>query len=146
MQPLQFIVPVGALESVAGLLPYAVLVLLLANMVTRVVAHRRHEAAVEDGAESLSRVLPHELTNVALILASFAYLVVAPHSGMVTTVLVAGVVVSDFFEFEARNVEARNGLEFERPKASIVTSVLALLYAAYVSLFFLIEPVWSQIV
>ena len=146
MQPLQFLVPVGALEAVAGLLPYAVLVLLLVNMVTRMVAHRRHQSAVEDGAESLSRVLAHEFTNVALVLASFAYLVVAPHSGTVTTVLVVGVVVSDFFEFEARNVEARNDLAFERPKAAVVASLVALLYVAYVSLFFLVKPYWSQIV
>jgi hypothetical protein len=146
MHPLQFLVPVGALEAVAGYIPFAVLVLVLVNMATRHRAHGAYRDAVEDGAESLSRYRPHAATNLLLLFVSFTYLVVDPHSGMVTTVLVAGVFLSDFFEFEARNVEARNGLEFERPKAAIAASVLTLLYAAYVSLFFLVKPYWQMVV
>jgi hypothetical protein len=86
------------------------------------------------------------VTTVLLVLASFAFLVVAPHGGMVMSVLVLAIFLADFFEFESRKVEARNELEMERPKAAVTASVVALLYAGYQTLFFVIEPVWSAIV
>lgn len=147
MQPLQFAVPIlDLLAAVEGYLVYVVLALVLANMVTRVLAHRRHEQQVEDGAEELSRYAPHTATNVLLILASLLFLVVEPHSGMVTTMLVLGVFLSDFFGFEARQVEARTNKPIERPKAAITASILLLLYTAYVGLFFLVKDYWEMVV
>ena len=147
MQPLQFVVPLLDIFEVIGeYLVYVVLVLVLANMVTRILAHNRHEKQVEDESEELSRYAPHTATNVLLILASMLYLAVEPHSGMVTTILVLGVFFSDFFEFEAREVEARTNNPIERPKASIIASVILLLYVAYVGLFFLVKDYWNLVV
>ena len=147
MQPLQFVVPLLDIFEVIGeYLVYVVLVLVLANMVTRILAHRHHEREADDGAEELSRYLPHTATNVLLILASMLYLAVEPHSGMVTVILVLGVFFSDFFEFEAREVEARTNEPIERPKASITASVILLLYVAYVGLFFLVKGYWNLVV
>ena len=147
MQPLQFVVPLLDIFEVIGeYLVYVVLVLVLANMVTRILAHNRHEREAEDDSEELSRYTPHTATNVLLILASMLYLAVEPHSGMVTVILVLGVFFSDFFEFEARQVEARTNEPIERPKASIAASVILLLYVAYVGLFFLVKGYWNLVV
>jgi hypothetical protein len=146
MQPLQFAVPLDALEGVADLLPYVILVLVLANAVTRGLAHRKHAKQVENGAESLSRFYPHWAVSVLLLLVSFAFLVVEQHGGFVMSVLVISVFVSDFFEFEARNVEARNGMSLERPKGALTAWGLLLLYALFQSVFFVIAPVWNAII
>ena len=60
---------------------------------------------------------------------------------MILMIPVIGVFITDFFEYESREVEARNDLEFERPKAGIAVSLLVLVYAAYYGLPFLYEPV-----
>ncbi|MFB6102731.1 MAG: hypothetical protein ABEJ73_09210 [Haloplanus sp.] len=146
MQPLQFVVPVGALDALEPYIAHVVLALVVVNMFTRIRAHAVHERQVEDGAEELSRYLPHSATSIALVLASFAFLIVEPHGGMVMTVIVVGLFLSDFFEFESRQVEARNDMTFERPKGAVAASLLALLYAGYQSLFVFIQPVWSAIV
>lgn len=146
MQPLQFAVPIRVLEGFAPYIPHVVLAFVLLNMLTRVRAHGVQKREAEDGAETLSRYLPHTVTTVGLILSSFAFLVVHPHGGMVMTVLVVGMFLADFFEFESRQVEARNDLEFERPKSAVVASVVLLLYACFQSLFFLIKPIWSAII
>jgi hypothetical protein len=148
MQPLQFLVPLDPLVAVADVVPYAVLALVVLNMVTRLLAHRTHVRQAEEGDddELVSRYLPHTATTVLLILSSFAFLIVAPHGGMVTAVLVMGLFLADFFEFEARKVEARNEMPVERPKASVAASVLLLLYAAYQSLFFLVAPFWNSVI
>jgi hypothetical protein len=146
MTPLQFAVPVGALESVAGELPYVILALLLVSFVTRHLRHSRHERAAEQDADTLSRFTPHVAVSALLVLASFLYMVVEPHSGMVISVLVTGTLVTDFFEFEARSVELRNNLGIERPKAAITASLLTLLYALYISLFWVIQDQWDAII
>ena len=148
MQPLQFLVPLDPLVAAESVIPFVVLALLLANMVTRLVAHSKHveQATAADDDSELSRYTPHSVTTVLLVLASFAFLVVAPHGGMVMSVLVLAIFLADFFEFESRKVEARNEMEMERPKAAVTASVVALLYAGYQTLFFVIEPVWSAIV
>ncbi|ELY24141.1 hypothetical protein C499_16547 [Halogeometricum borinquense DSM 11551] len=149
MQPLQFLVPLDALEAVGPVLKYVILGLVLANMLTRVLAHRTHvrQAKEGDGDESLSRYLPHTVTTLLLVLASFAFMILEPHGGMVLSVLVLGVFLADFFEFESRCVEARSkSLELERPKSAVVGSVLVLMYAAYQSLFFLIADYWNAII
>lgn len=145
MTPLEFLVPIEALEAVAGVLPYVVLVLVLANLVTRHLAHRQHKRAYRDDAE-LSHYTPHVVVTTLLVLASFLYMIVHPHGGMVLSVLIVGMVVSDFFEFEARQVEARNGLSIEAPKSAIAASFVVLLYALYQSLFWVIKGPWEQII
>jgi hypothetical protein len=148
MQPLQFLVPLDALEAVEPILKYVILGLVLLYMGTLFVSHRKHVKQAEDGDddEEISRFLPHTVTTVLLILASFALLVLEPHAGMVMSVLVLGVFIADFFEHEARRVEARTNKELERPKAALGASVVALLYAVYQSLFFVIAPVWNSII
>ena len=149
MQPLQFLVPIGALEGVAPILPFVILAFAVANMVTRILQHFRHEsqAADGDGDEALTRWLPHTVTTLGLVLSSFLFLIVAPHGGMVMSVLALSVFVSDFFEYESRRVEARSrSTDLQRPVAAIGASVFALLYAGYQSLFFVIEPLWNAVV
>ena len=147
MQPLQFLVPIDALSAVEGLLKYAILLRVLVNIVTRIVAHNKHQKQADGGDDSdLSRWVPHSVTSILLVLASFAFMIVEPHGGMVMSVLVLGMFVADFFEFEARKVEARNGLTFERPKAAITASFVVLLYAAFQSLFFLVKDYWNLVI
>lgn len=148
MQPLEFIVPLGFLDAVEPYIAHIVLALAIVNMITRIVAHSRHvnEAEESDADENIVRWTPHVLSTVALVLASFAFLVIHPHGGTVTTLFAITVFLADFFEFEARRVEARNNLPIERPKSAIVASVFLLLYAGYQSVFFLIKPFWNMVV
>lgn len=146
MHPLQFAVPIGGLEAVAGILPHVILILVLATMATRILAHRRHEQAVAEGADSLSRFYPHWALMGVLALITFAFQIVRPHGGLIMSVFVLATFISDFFEFEARNVEARNGMELERPKGALTATTILLAYAAYQSLFFLVAPYWSAII
>jgi hypothetical protein len=147
MEPLQFLVPVGRLEAVSGLIPFAALALVLANIVTRKLAHRTHVRQAEEGGDdAIGHYWPHSAVSLLLVLVSFAYLIVAPHAGMVLSVLVAGTILADFFELEARKVEARNDMTIEPPKSALVASAFVLLYAAYQSLFFIVQPIWTQIV
>jgi len=146
MQPLQFVAPVGALDALEPYIAHVVLALVVVNMLTRIRAHSVHASQVEEGAEELSRYLPHSLSTIALVLVSFAFLIVEPHGGMVMSVIAVGLLLTDFFEFESRQVEARNDMTFERPKGAVAASLLALLYAGYQSLFVFIQPVWNAIV
>ena len=145
MEPLQFLVPVEGLLAVEEIIPYVALVFVLANMVTRLLGHRSHVRQAEsEGA--ISRYVPHVTSSIGLVLVSFAYMLVAPHGGMVLSVLVIGTVLADFFEFESRQVEVRNDMTIERPKSALTGSLLVLLYAGYQSIFFIIQPIWSAIV
>ena len=146
--PLEFLVPLGALESVAEVLPFVILAAVLLDLVTRLLAQRSFERAAAEGDddEALSRYLPHEAMNVLLVLLSFTFMVVEPHGGMVLSVLVLGMIISDFFEYESRRVEARNDLDVDKPKSAIAASTLVVAYAGYQALFFLVEPLWSAIV
>lgn len=148
MQPLEFLVPIGLLGEWAEWIPYVVLALVVLNVITRFLAHRKHkrQAGEGDDGESITHYPLHAASTVLLILASFAFLIVEPHGGMVLSALVLGMFVADLFEVESRRVEARNGLPFERPKSAMFVWVLVFLYAAYESVFFLIAPVWNQVV
>ncbi|AFK18530.1 hypothetical protein E6P09_07070 [Haloferax mediterranei ATCC 33500] len=147
MQPLQFLVPLDQLLAVEPVIAHVALAFVLANFATRFLAHRAHvQQAAKDGDEAVSRYIPHILTTVGLVLASFLFLLVEPHGGMVLSVLVIGLFVTDFFEFEARKVEARNGRSLDRPNGSLAASVLVFLYAAYQSLFFVIADVWNAVI
>lgn len=136
--------PIDAL--LAPVAEYVVLLLVLANLVTRGLAYRRHRDQAEDGPDAVERYRLHEFSNVLLLLGSFYYLTLHHHSGIVLSVLVVGTVLTDFFEFEARLVEARQGMPIEAPKGAIVGSLIVAMYAAYLALFFVIEPIWNQIV
>ena len=137
--------PVDAvLEPVIGFL---LLGLVMVNLAVRGLAFRSHrKEAREGGAEAISRYLPLEATNVLLVLGSFYFMTLEYHGGMVLSVLVLGMFVSDFFEFEARKVEARRDVPLEPPNSAIAASVLVFLYTAYQSLFFVIAPVWNAII
>lgn len=135
----------GPIDLLEPYIKYLVLILVIANMATRHREYRQHVDAVENDDDTLERYQPHVASNVALVLASFYLLSVEYHSGVVMSVLVLGLFISDFFEFEARRAEVRNDLELERPKASIFASGVAFLYAAYLAVFFIIEPAWRLI-
>ena len=137
----------GPLDGLlAPVIEYVLLVLVLANLGTRLVAHKTHVRQADSGAEAISRHTLHEVSNVVLVLGSFYYLTVHHHSGLVLSVLVIGMVIADFFEFEARKVEAREDRSLDTPKGAIFASVIVAVYTLYVSLFFVIAPVWNAIV
>lgn len=137
----------GPLDAVlAPVIEFVLLVLVVANMGTRLVAFRSHVRQAEAGADSLTRHRLHQASNVVLVLATFYYLTLHHHSGIVLSVIVLGTVIADFFEFEGRQVELRQDWPLERPKAAILGSLLALAYAAFLSLFFLVKPYWELIV
>lgn len=120
---------------------YVILVLVLINLGTRFRAHRSHVTqAANGGPEAVSRHLGHEASNFVLVFTSFYYLTLHHHAGFVLSTLVIGMIITDFFEFESREVEARNDMEFEQPKAALGVSALVLIYAAYYGLQFLYEP------
>jgi membrane protein required for beta-lactamase induction len=142
MDPLQFLVPLDWLAVVGPALPFAILVLALANVATR---HRAHATHVEQAADadSVDRYFPHVFTTVGLVLMSFLFTLVQPTGGAIISIVAATVLLADVFEFEARNVEARNELEIERPKSSIAASSIVVIYAVYYSLVALDATFWS---
>ncbi|WP_132057660.1 DUF7313 family protein [Halorussus amylolyticus] len=146
MESLSMFGPVDAV--VAPVIEYVVLALVLVNMGTRLFAYRsyRKQARSDDYEDNLSRNLVHEASNVLLVLASFYLLTIHFHAGMVLSTLVLGLFITDFFEFEAREVELRKDEKLGTPSGALAASVLVLLYAAYQSFFFLIEPYWNAIV
>jgi len=103
--------------------------------------------ATESGDdEAIQRHPLHVGTTWGLVLASLYYLTLHHHSGMVLSALVLGMFLSDFFEFEAYRVDVREDRSLDRPKAGIVANVFVLLYAAYVSVFFVVAPLWNAVV
>ncbi|MBX0293872.1 DUF7313 family protein [Haloarcula nitratireducens] len=145
----------GPLDAVMGstgpggalVIEYVLLVLVLANFATRLLAHRRYTSEYDDeGAEGIDRYPIHVASNVVLILTSFYYTTLAQHGGVVMSVLVLGLVITDFFEFESRLVEARRELRLERPKGAMVAALLLFMYAAYQSVFWIIKGPWSAII
>jgi len=73
-------------------------------------------------------------------------MIIHPHGGMVISVLVLGMVIADFFEFEARLVEVRNDMALEAPKSAIAAAAVALLYAAYQAVFWVIKGPWETVI
>jgi hypothetical protein len=137
----------GPLDTVLGpYMGYVLLALAVVNIATRAFQHRQHVKQAEEGAEALSRQPIHVASNVLLVLASFYYVSLHQHSGIVASSLIVGLFITDFFEFEARKVEARRGIDLERPKGAIAASAFVLMYVAYITLFFIVKPIWSSIV
>jgi hypothetical protein len=146
MQPLSMF---GPIDAVLGpIVEYVVFALVLVNMGTRWLAYQdyRQQARSDDHEEELDRNILHEASNVVLVLASFYLLTLHHHAGIVLSSLVLGLFITDFFEFEAKEVELRKEKELSSPKGALTASALVFLYAGYLSLFFVIEPVWSAIV
>ncbi|QKY15962.1 hypothetical protein [Halorubrum sp. CBA1229] len=145
MDPLQFLVPLGWLSAVGPVLPYAILTMAVANLATRHIAHRRHVEQGTDG-DSVEPYTPHAFTNIGLVLLSFLFVLDAPVSGVILSVLVITMLIADLFELEARNVEARNDMPIEAPKSSIAASLFVLVFASYYALWFLVAGLWNQYV
>ena len=144
MEPLSLLGPIDVLEPVVE---YVVFALVLVNMGTRWFAYRDYrQQARDDREEALDRNWLHEISNVVLVLASFYLLTLHHHAGIVLSTLVLGLFLTDFFEFEAREVELRKEKELSSPKGAITASFLVFLYAGYLSLFYVIEPFWDAIV
>jgi len=145
MEPLSLLGPIDVLEPYVE---YVVFALVLVNMGTRWFAYRdyRQQARDDDRDEALDRNWLHEISNVVLVLASFYLLTLHHHAGMVLSTLVLGLFITDFFEFEAREVELRKEKKLSTPKGAMTASFLVFLYAGYLSLFYLIEPFWNAIV
>jgi hypothetical protein len=146
MEPLSLLGPVDTIF--ADIIEYVVFALVLVNMGTRWWAYRdyRKQARSDDHDEELSRNWVHEASNVALVLGSFYLLSLHHHAGIVLSTLVLGLFLTDFFEFEAKEVELRTDEELSSPKGAMTASFVVLLYAGYLSLFFVVEPFWNAIV
>ncbi|WP_323192035.1 hypothetical protein [Halostella sp. PRR32] len=144
MDPSSMFGPIDALTKIQ--VEFLILGLVIVNMVTRILAHRTHVSQARDGADAITRYVPHELANVLLILGAFYYLTIEHHGGMILSMLVLGTFLTDFFEFEARKVEARREKPLDKPKAAVVGSLFVLSYIAYQSLFYLVEPLWNGVV
>lgn len=138
----------GPLDAVGSEIKFIILGLAVLNLGTRFLAHRHHvDQASSGGAEEMSRHPIHEATNVLLLLGAFLMTVtVEYHGGVVLSVLVVGMVITDFFEFEARKVEARNGDPIDKPKGAVVASMFVLGYAAFQALFFIVEGLVGRVI
>jgi hypothetical protein len=138
----------GPVDTVLGpYIEYVLLVLLVVNIGARALEYERIKSQVTDGgADAVSRHPVRVGTNVLLLVGSFYYMTVHHHGGMVFSIIVLGLFITDLFEFESRKVEARREIDIERPKGAIAASILALMYIGYQTLFFVIKPVWSSIV
>ncbi|UPM43745.1 DUF7313 family protein [Halocatena salina] len=138
----------GPIDTIIGpQIEHVLFVLAVVNVIARAVGHRTVVRQAEtDGAEAIERHPALVGTNLLLILGAFYYTTLEYHAGVVISTLVLGMALTDFFEFEARKVEVRQELPLERPKGAIAASLLVVLYAGYLSLFFLIRPYWTQIV
>ena len=130
----------------APVIGYVMLVLIVLNTVGRGVEYSRITSQAEEGVEAISRHPLRVATNFLLVVGGFYYLTVERHAGMIVSLLVVGLFLTDFFEFESRKVEARQGWDVERPWGAIGASAVALLYIAYQALFFLVRPYWSAVV
>ncbi|MFC4246629.1 hypothetical protein ACFOZ7_06415 [Natribaculum luteum] len=142
-------VDILAQEVVSGvaIIEFVLLGLVIINLAARMIAHRGYvNAAREDGADGVSRSLFLEATDVLIVLGGFYYATVHLHGGVVFATLAVGMFITDFFEFEARLVEARKDAPLERPKAALFASALVFLYIAYQSLFFIIKPLWDAVI
>lgn len=136
MQMEPFVNLFGPLDALHSQIRIVLLALVIINMVTRFLAHRRHVGQYEEGgADAITRWIPHEVSNALLVLAAFYLLTIDHHPGIIMSVLVVGMVVTDFFEFEGRKVEARSEISLDKPKAAIGAWVLAALYVVYQLLF-----------
>lgn len=139
---------IGQLQAID--IPYFEFVLLglvLVNMGTRFADHRSDVKQARDGADEMKRSTLHLATNALLVLGALYYIqAVEWYGGVIITVFVVGLVITDYFEFKAHRVQAREDREIEFPKATVISSILTLLYVGYQALFFVVQPYWDKIV
>jgi hypothetical protein len=117
----------------APALIYVLLVLVVVNIASRALEYDSIADQADDGEddEDISRNPVRVVTNFLLVLLAFYFLTVDRHTGMIVTLFAVGLFLADFFEFEARMVEIRQGWEIERPWGSISASLLVLAYVVY---------------
>mgnify|MGYP000412781659 CR=1 FL=1 len=145
MEP--FVSLFGPIDLLAPYIEFVLLGLLVVNMAVRGWEHSQHVSQAEEGgADAIEQNSLRVATDFLLVLGAFYYVTVHHHGGLIFSVLVLGLFITDLFEFEARKVEARRGIEIEAPKGAIAASFLALLYIAFQSVFFLVAPVWNAVV
>lgn len=144
MHPLQLGAVDGALETA---IPFVVLALAIVNVITRILAHRSHVSqADEHGADGVERSSLHTLSTLALVLATYVYVMVNIHVGVALAAFALTAFIADFFEFEARLVEARTDRPLEPPKAAIGASLFVLVYAGFIVLVTLFGSFWSPVI
>lgn len=125
---------------------YVLLALVVVNMASRALEYRQiSRQADEDGAEAVSRNGLRVATNFLFVLAAFYFMTVDRHTGMIFSLFAVGVFLADFFEFEARKVEARQGWDVERPWGSISASLLAFTYVVY-QVLANVFPIWNVVI
>jgi len=130
MDLLQFLVPLGWIETVGPIIPIAILVLVIANIGTRIKENRMQAKQAEAG-EEITRHPLNTVVTMGLVTLGLLFMVYRPVSGMIMMVPIIGLFIADVFEYEGRRVEADNDLEFEWPKATLFSLGLALIYASY---------------
>ncbi|AGN00604.1 hypothetical protein L593_03265 [Salinarchaeum sp. Harcht-Bsk1] len=136
----------GPLDLLYPHAAYVLFVLVLLNAITRQVAHRRHVSQYEEGgAEAVARFTPHTISNALLFLAAVYYTTVKFEAGTIVVVLVIGVIITDFFEFEARKAEARTDRSLDVPKGALTAWAVAATYISYKALRFIVDPLWGVI-
>jgi len=138
MDLLQFLVPLGWVETVGPIAPIAILVLIIANIGTRILENRRQAYQAEHD-EPLTRHPLNTFTTMGLVTMALLFVLYRPISGMIMIIPIVGLFIADVFEFEGRRVEADNDLEFEWPKATLLAAAITVIYAMYYAL----DPLYS---
>jgi len=133
MDPLQFLVPLGWIETIGPIAPIGILVLVLANIGTRILENRKQAYQLEQD-EPLTRHPLNTITTMGIVTLGLLFVLYRPISGMIMMIPIFGLFVADVFEFEGRQVEANNDLAFEWPKATLFATGLTLIYAMYYAL------------
>jgi len=134
----------GPLDLLYPHAAYVLLALALLNAATRWLAHRRHVRQYEEeGSEAVARFAAHTASNVLLFLAAAYYATVRLEAGAIVLVLVMGIIITDFFEFQARKAEARTDRPMELPKGAFAAWAVFATYAAYKALRFIVDPLWG---
>ena len=133
MDLLQFLVPLGWIETVGPSIPIAIFVLVIANIGTRIMENRMQARQAKNG-EEITRHPLNTFVTMGIVTLGLLFVVYRPTSGMILMLPIIGLFIADVFEFEGRRVEADNDLDFEWPKATLFSLGLALIYAAYYAL------------
>jgi len=144
MDPLQFLVPLGWIETVGPIVPFGLLVLAVANIGARILENRR-QSWQADNDEPLTRHPLNTFTTMGIVTLGLLFVLYRPISGMIMMIPIFGLFVADVFEFEGRQIESDNDLEFEWPKATLLASGLTVIYAMYYALTPLYAPILDAI-
>lgn len=137
----------GPIDTVIGpYIEFLLLGLVVLNMGARAIEYERHVQQAAEGPEAVTRHPIRVATNFLLVIGAFYYTTVHYHGGVVLSMLVVGLFITDIFEYESRKVEARRDIDLERPKGAIAASALVLLYITFQTLFFLVKPIWNAVI